>query len=200
MKRFHGAIQIAPAAAIAVLVLGVTGCGGTTLNMHAVRWKDAAVPGSVCGSLQPIVQLHEGQGFAISHRWPPLSIVEFVGGSDPVVYGDLDGDGRDEAAVGVYCSNGGGTADGVLADARVIYTAAARAPSVLGVIRPRAQSHGRPALIQVTQIERGTIKVLETLYGSNDSTCCPTGRAVTTWALRNGKLVPRATTITKAPG
>lgn len=192
-------IRIAPAAAVAVLALGVTGCGGTALNLHTVRWKGAAVPGSVCGSFQPMVQLHGGQGFATSHRWPPESIVEFVGAWDSVVYGDLDGDGKDEAAVGVYCSNGGGTADAVLAYARVIYTEAARGPTVLGVIRPRARSQ-RPALIQVTKIEPGKVTVSETLYGSNDSTCCPSGRAVTTWALRNGKLVPLTTTIIETAG
>jgi hypothetical protein len=200
MGRFRRPIQAAPLAGVVVaLGFGLSACSSPQADLHSVRWKDVAVPGSTCGSFQPRVQLHRGQGFAISHRWPPYSIVEFVGAWDRVVYGDLDGDGNDEAAVGVYCSNGGGTADAVLAYALVIYTANAGTPRVLGVIRPRAQSQ-LPALIRVTRIGRGTIRVSEAFYGSNDGTCCPSGRAVTTWALRNGDLVPVTTTILKSAG
>ena len=194
--------------ALIACALSLSGCGSSELNLHTVRWKDAAVPGSICGAVDPtggtalaFVHLHDGNAYAKSHRWGDYSIIQISGAWDRVVYGDVNGDDKDEAAVGVYCSNGGGTADGILAYARVIYTAAGKTPRVLGVIRPRARSAPGtlPPLVQVTRMDRGKVRVSEAFYGRDDGTCCPSGRATTTWALVKGKLVPRMTKITRPP-
>ena len=195
------------AALASALIL--TGCGSSPLDLRTVRWEDAAVPGSICGTVDPtsgvplsFVQLHNGHAFAKSDRWPAdYPIVEIDGAWDHIVYCDLNGDGKDEAAVGVYCSNGGGTADSILAYARVIFTAHGKTARVVGVIRPlvRSAPDTPTPLLWVTRLERGKVSALEAFYGRHDSTCCPSGRAVTTWALVDGKLVPRTTKITRSP-
>lgn len=122
--------------AVVAFAVVVTGCGSSPLDLHTVDWKEASVPGSICGAVDPTgavplasVQLRNGEAYAKSHRWADYSIVEITGAWDRIVYGDVTGDGRDEASVGVYCSNGGGTAGGILAYARVVYTANQDAPS-----------------------------------------------------------------------
>src|SRR5581483_11553729 len=101
--------------------------------LHVVDWRQATVPGSVCGASAPIHLRNKG-GFSDavvkSNRWPDWPRVEVDAlweGSRPV-YGDLDGDWSDEGALIVDCSNGGGTADGQLAFAAVIYTAERHGP------------------------------------------------------------------------
>ena len=52
------------------------------------------------------------------------------------MFGDLDGDGRDEAALSVVCANGGGTAGGQLAFSAVIFKAVGRSFRVIGIVTP----------------------------------------------------------------
>jgi uncharacterized protein YecT (DUF1311 family) len=178
---------------LAVLTVCLSACGSSgRLDLHTVAWKEATVPGSICGAFAPEVRLHAGHAIVKSTRWPRYRLVEIEDRWDPVVYGDIDGDGHDEAAVGVYCSNGSGTADGALAYARVIYTADGKTARVLAIIRPPVPSaaHSLPPLIQVTHIGRDEVRTVEGFYTAHDSTCCPSGSATTTWRLVGGKLAP----------
>lgn len=122
-------------------------------------------------------------------------------GWNPVVYGDVDGDGEDEAALVVGCNNGGGTAAGFLAYAQVIFTAGKTSPRVVGIITPQQRPNPKalPTLLQVT-IRRGTIVAREAWYGPSDGTCCPSGRSTTTWRSVNGSLSPVTTVVQKKPG
>ena len=117
----------------------------------------------------------------------------------PVVYGDLDQDGTDEAALYVDCNNGSGTAAGVLAYAQIVYTAGARGPVSVGVITPRQHNPREPATLIKVTIRPWQVIAREFWYGPHDGTCCPTGRSTTIWTYALGLLIPGETIVTKRP-
>jgi hypothetical protein len=177
------AIVAAPAAA---------GSASSGIDLHGVHWRSVSVPGRVCG-LHRSVRLRNGKA-RVSRS------VEVNAGWHRVVYGDLDGDGRDEAALSVACTNGGGTADSVRSYVVVVFHAARTSPLAIGILRPRHQApHMLPTLLQVN-IERGRVIGREAFYGSKDGTCCPSGRGRTTWSYRHGAFRIAATRVTKKPG
>jgi hypothetical protein len=187
-----------------VLFLAIGGCDkgrAQSIDLHKVDWTNATVPGSICGAKHPI-RLRDGHAVVRSTRWVRggLSRVTVSSGWDPVVYGDLDGDGNDEAALGVDCNNGGGTASGVLAYARVVFTAGERSPRVVAVVTPhqRPNRHALPTLLQV-RILKGTVIAREFWYGPSDGTCCPSGHSTTVWEYGNGALRPVSTLVVKRP-
>jgi hypothetical protein len=184
-------------------VLAVAGTAVTTatgssalIDLHHVNWKAAMLPGRVCG-VPHAIHLRGGKAFVRSPRWPNLPRIEVAGGWNPVVYGDLDGDGLDEAALGVFCSNGGGTAAGVLAYAQVVYRAGTSSALAVGVLRPHWQpKRALPTLLTVV-LRRGRVIGREAFYGPRDGTCCPSGRARTVWAYRHGTLRFASSRVTR---
>jgi hypothetical protein len=161
------------------------------IDLHHVRWSTAALPGPVCGLSHPI-RLHGGKA-RVSPR------LEVNAAWHPVAFGDLDGDGLDEAAVAVACSNGGGTADSVRAYAQVVFRPGTHSALAIGVLTPRWQpKHELPTLLSVV-LRRDRVIGLEAFYGPSDGTCCPTGRARTVWAYRHRRLHLTTTRETKQP-
>lgn len=186
-----------------VLVLGcallVTGFGASSLDIHKVAWAEVSVPGSVCGARHSI-RLHKGRAVVDSARWPSWPHVSVYAGWNPVVYGNVDGVGQDEAALVVGCSNRGGTAAGYLAYAQVIFTIAGRSLRVIGVVTPQQprQANRLPTLLTV-KIRRGKVIAREAWYGPNDGTCCPSGRTTTVWTYAQGALRAGAPKVTQTP-
>jgi hypothetical protein len=179
-----------------------------SVDLRRVDWANATLPGSVCGATRPI-HLHHHRAVVVSTRWgkrwrslswPAWPRVTVDAGWNPVVYGDLDGDGRDEAALVVGCSNGGGTADGYLAYAQVIFTAEATSPKAIAVLTPQQKQHPNvlPTLLQVT-IRRHAVIAHEAWYGPRDGSCCPSGRSATTWRYAHGALRPVRTVVERKP-
>jgi hypothetical protein len=165
-----------------------------------INWDEATVPGSVCHSPRPI-RLQDGSAEVYSSGFYgiPWEVV-FIG---PTVNGRL-GD-ADATALSVWCTNGGGTADGQLGNDLVIFDVDhPQHPRVLGILSPTqpmaSDVHvpyfdSRPDKVTITK-ER--ITVHELWYGMNDSTCCPTGSATTVWTW-NGRHFSPSTTITRKP-
>jgi hypothetical protein len=168
-------------------------------DAHRVRWREVLLPGSVCGATHPI-RLRHGHAlvsFAPGLWWGPVTV-----DVTPVVFGDLDGDGRDEAVLNVECANTGGMAAGQLRFAAVVYRTGPGRPQLLGVLRARQpldlDGHHVPLVFAET-IRRGAVTVHEFWYGPADATCCSTGRAVTTWRLHNGHMDPTRTVVLCRP-
>jgi hypothetical protein len=171
--------------------------GTGPIDLRAFDWNRAVVPASVCGADHPIA-LHTGYATVRSRRWPAVPRVSVDRGR--VVYGDLSGDGRDDAALQVVCANLGGTAAGQLAFAVVVYAPGSRAPRAVGVLTPLLRSTGTHVPILVpTSIAHDAVTVTEYTYGPHDADCCPTGHATTVWRLEDGKLRPASTRVQRPP-
>ncbi|MGH3400771.1 MAG: hypothetical protein ACRDPO_39425 [Streptosporangiaceae bacterium] len=130
--------------------LGFTTPAGAT-TIRAVDWPDVTVPGSACGADQPI-RLHRGVAFTESEVEPWWPGVGVYGGLE--AHGQLAG--RPAAAVSIVCDNGGGTADGQLGFAAVVYTLKAGLLSVIGVLTPRQPLRlDTPHRAQASQLTQG---------------------------------------------
>jgi len=174
-------------------------------DLHRFHWASATLPGSVCGASRPIV-LRRSRAVVVSHRWrrsagwPSWPRVTVEAGWYPPVYGDLNRDGQDEAALVVGCSNGGGTADSFLAYAQVVFMAGGNAPRAIAVLRPQQPTKpNRPPTLLRVAIRPGEVLAREAWYGRHDGTCCPSGRSVTTWKYIDGTLRPVRTVVEKRP-
>lgn len=162
----------------------------------SVDWDDIEVPGLVCDTSQPI-QLSQGKATiptpaAVNAGTPQVDIFEW----SSVVYGNLYGTGQNVAALDVWCSNTGGTADGQLQDSWVIFADGSGTLRTLAVLTPQQPSVAgfhvpifgtEPGYIE---IQPGQITVKEAWYGPNDATCCPSGQATTVWRVNGGTFTP----------
>jgi hypothetical protein len=168
-------------------------------TLRSVDWADVSVPGSVCGAGKPI-RLHDGTAFTKSAVEPWWPVVEADSWVSPA-YGELVG--REVAVVYIECNNGGGTADGQLGFAAVVYTLKGGVLSVIGVLAPRqplsASIPHVPTLYRVT-IRNSEVITHEAWYGPNAATAGPVELAVTFWKLSHGILVPVQTAIGKSAG
>jgi hypothetical protein len=174
-------------------------------DLHAIDWRKVTLPGGVCGSSRPIRPHKYRYGpEAVIHTdvdllwWNPVVVSSW---SRPV-FGDLDADGRDEAALQVVCANGGGTAAGQLAFSAVIFRAMGRSVRVVGIVTPQQPLDPKTShvpLNHVVAIKPGQVVVSEAWYGQYDGTCCASGEAKTIWMYGHGKLRPTRTTILQKP-
>jgi hypothetical protein len=175
-----------------------------TTDLHSVDWSNVTLPGATCGADEPIRLRHgEAAVYSVGHPWWPAVVVDTGRAVDEhVYYGDLTGDGHDEAALDVVCSNGGGTADGQLAFSSVIFTAVGHSLRVIGIVTPRQPLNPNMPHVPIVgkvKLERGRLISSEYWYGRRDGTCCASGRATTTWSYTDGKLRPARTIVTRRP-
>jgi hypothetical protein len=173
-------------------------------DLRSLDWRTITLPGGACGSSRPLrPRRYEYGPAAIVHPdvdllwWNPVVVYSW---SKPV-FGDLDGDGRDEAALDVDCTNGGGTAGGQLAFSEVVFEAVGSSLRVVGILTPRQplEPGAHVPLSHVVTIERGKVVVSEAWYGPDDGDCCASGRVRTIWTYAAGKLRPTRTTVLRKP-
>ena len=204
-ENWIGGLVSAAALAAVVGVVGVASAQ-RTLPLQAVGWQNETLPGAVCKASSPIrLHNHVAQishtGFGDVNSFGSNPDLVQVSAAYDVTYGQLGGVGP-AAAVDVVCTNNGGTADGQIRFAEVVFSGSAFSARAVGLITPQ-QPHLRtvghvPLLGKVNWVN-GRIVVAEAWYGPNDSTCCASGRARTTWAYRTGKLTALRTVVTKRP-
>lgn len=186
----------------------------SALDLHTVEWTTITAPGEACLTSGQ-VQLHANTAFGGKQFGTALIPDEERGSPEPpgaqsgprydrlnlsvdaITYGDIDDDGQDEALVPLSCSNNGGTASGALLYSMALYSGGNGTLHYLGLITPQQQPADQlPTGLSDPVISHAQIVVDEAWYGPGDGTCCPSGRAVTTWTYSSGQLQPHGTRIT----
>jgi hypothetical protein len=184
--------------------------------IHHVAWTRIDVPGEVCG-VGGNVRLHP-TGFRDSgarSRWGEAKFrsprgYPNAGTSGPrylvladtpsqIAYGDVNGDGADEAALPLACNNNGGTADGAISNRLAVYSMSQRHRlRLMGLLGPRIQyRHRLPTQLFTVAITSGRVVVHEVFWGACDGTADPSGRATSVWTFQDGGLRPSSTTVTR---
>lgn len=181
------------AAGLQGIVRTVTGTDTFTVNvgvhipaadLHRSKLTSVRVPAALCGTSGDFT-LRNGSASGIPSRYGPLD----AGTTGKVVYGDLDGDGHDEAAIDVYCNYSGG--NGVPGQGYVIITGQGGKPAPLGVVTAQRQTPQTfTSAVETIAISHNRIEATEDWYHPDDADCCPSGRAHTTWTYSPGKLTP----------
>jgi len=204
-RRWLGGLGGLGALAVAVIAgAGVASAG--SVRLRAVSWANEKLPGAVCKSRGPIdLRKHLAQiahtGFGDVNSSGADRDLVLVAAAYGVTYGQLSGVGS-AAAVDVLCSNNGGTADGQIRFADVVFGGSASGPHPLGLItpqQPESSNLSHVPLLGKPKWVGGRIVVPEYWYGPSDPTCCASGRATTTWAYSAGKLTVVRTVVTTRP-
>jgi pimeloyl-ACP methyl ester carboxylesterase len=172
------------------------------MDLHRVDWSNVTIPGSLCRSPQDI-KLHNGQAINVpsSFDGPTDNYPQDVYASvDKVAYGDLTGDGRDDAALPVLCANHNSTAAGQTAFGVLIFEGSGGEPQLIATLTGLQPRLGEPPnFIKIEQISHGRITVTETWYGAHDANCCPSGRARDVWRYADGRVSVVSATVTVQP-
>ncbi|GAB2830945.1 hypothetical protein [Lentzea nigeriaca] len=156
-------------------------------NLRSVDWRQATLPAGFCDVRDP-VRLRDGTARATSTLWGSVDVFLDV----DVHFGDVDGDGREEAAISLGCDNGGGTASSQLAFGFAVVRSERGALEVVGEIKPTTMRDDAThvPLLSEPKFEKGVITVRELWYRPSDANCCPSGESLTRWWLRDGTLKP----------
>jgi hypothetical protein len=183
----------------------------TTQSLQSVVWTNVTVPAEVCPGLSQPVMLTSTSGLGapygsatipapVGHQFgTPDDLIEEGG----VFYGTLE-PAENIAALYVWCSNTGGTADGQIQNSLVVYSGVSGQLSVLSTLTPPHLSDGGSHVPYFDEsaggitISTGSITTKEVFYGGQDATCCPSGRATTVWTF-NGHAFSPSTTVQVQP-
>jgi hypothetical protein len=155
---------------------GAENLGVAVSDLHQMDWDTAPLPPRLCG-IPTVTTLRGGLAKTTSDTWGGVTV-----GVTLAAYGDLMGDEGDEAALEVFCDNGGGTAASVLEYGIAVYTGRDGVLTSLGTLAAQVQDADKlPTLVSVEEWRPRSLVVTEEYYRDADSTCCPSGIAETTW-------------------
>ena len=165
----------------------------TTIDPAAIRAVDFlsfTYPAGACDPKDPRGPFVMANGKPLlGEPAPGADVPTFPISVDEVVYGDVTGDGVDEAVVRLVC-NKGGTATWAVAD---VFTPAADAPRRIGVLT--AQTSGPDVNISKIgsiQVVNGAIVVEELVAVGEDPTCCPSQTRLVSWNYKDGQMTTAA--------
>ncbi|GGP85369.1 hypothetical protein GCM10010247_68230 [Streptomyces calvus] len=153
------------------------GPGSAPDDLHDLDWARLAVPGDFCDIPDPIT-FTDGEATAHSDTHGTVHAEHHP---DDVVYGDVVGDSRTEAALLVGCDTGGQTASGRLAWAYVVFSSEEGRLRHVGTVTPQQYIGGQASSFVSVLLDPGQVIAHESWHRRTDATCCPSGSAVTVW-------------------
>ncbi|MDQ0989084.1 hypothetical protein [Streptomyces sp. V3I7] len=179
-----------------------SGPGNKPLDLEVLDWRNATIPGGLCRH-QGSIKLRDGTATDVSSTFdgPEANMPQDVSAfTREVVYGDLTGDGRWEAALPVICANHDSTAAGQQAMGVMVFDGATGQLRLIGTLLSQQPRRGEiPNSLRAEKISHGNISGTEHFYGSADPNCCPSGEAESNWRYAHGKLTPAGSTVRATP-
>jgi hypothetical protein len=169
----------------------------TPADIRAVDFGEVAPPGSACA---------EGL------RFTPPAAIPVAGGRSPVLdigrftrlevdpnvaYGDLDGDGGDEAVVHVVCTYGANGAEDTVhvwtqtRAGRTVHVASLTEP-------PRSVTGPLPPAVADVAVDGRRVEVTWTHYTAGDPNCCPSRLTTVSYELDGDRLDRVGRAVTRA--
>lgn len=171
---------------------GPEAVGTAPADLRDVDWANTPASGEFCG-VKGLVRFDaQGEARATSTVWGPVRVRQ----GTEVLYGDTDGDNRDEAVVYVGCDDNGRTQNAQIAAGYVVYGHAGKNLVVIDSITPQQKSASYLTALAGAEFAPGRITVHEKWYRTGDSHCCPTGDATTVWTREGNRLIPGEPRIT----
>lgn len=166
--------------------------GPAPADLHDVDWTNTPIPGEFC-AVPGLVRFDaKREARANSKKWGPARLV--LGKN--VIYGDIDTDNRDEAAVYVGCGDDRGGNEQFTA-AYLVFTHAGDGLAVLGSVTPQQNPPGPyPTALAELDFAPGRIVAHEKWWRTTDAHCCPSGNATTIWTRERNRLTPGDPRIT----
>jgi hypothetical protein len=177
--------RVAEAAPVPVETL-VASNGPAPTDIRSVDFDEVAPPGSACVQglrFAPPARIPVDNG-----RSPVLDLGRLtrVEVDSDVAYGDLTGDGDDEAVVHVVCAFGANGAEDTvhvwrLSGRRVVHVASLREP-------PASITGPLPPSVSDVAVDGDAVEVTWTHYAADDPNCCPSEQTVITYQLDGATL------------
>lgn len=163
-------------ALLLVTLVLAAGCGSQAAPLTEESLKNAEYQGIYPEAVELTDGQYEGEPFVEGGASrPTLSFTE------PYAFGDLDGDGVDDAAV-LLVENSGGSGSFVYL-AAVLNRDGQPENVATTLLGDRAQ-------VEELTIESGQIGVKMLTHGPDDPMCCPSQESQQTYTLEGGQLVP----------
>jgi len=166
--------------------------------IRAIDFADVSQPGSACSEglrVAPPKRIAVDRGSSALLDLGRLTRLEV---DDKVAYGDLDGDGADEAVVHAVCTFGANGAEDTLA----VWAMEDGDPVVVDTLaEPSTRLTGPfPPAVKKVAVADDEVAVTWTHYAADDPNCCPSQQTVLRYQLDDGSLrqVGRAATTTVA--
>jgi hypothetical protein len=174
------------------------GAADAPADIHDVDFGEVAPPGSACAEglrFTPPAAIPVAQG-----RSPVLDIgrVTRLEVDPQVAYGDLDGDGDDEAVVHVVCTYGANGAQDTVhmwtqRRGRTVHVASLTEP-------PRSIAGALPPAVSGVAVDGEHVEVTWTRYAADDPNCCPSQLTTVTYELDGDALDRVGRPVTRAAG
>jgi hypothetical protein len=169
----HGYILIALSL---VSMVFAAGCTSQSEPLTEESLKNAAYKGIYPEALVLTAGRYEGEPFVEGGASrPQVTLIE------PYAFGDLNGDGMDDAAV-LLVENSGGSGSFVYL-AAVLNQDGKPVNKATRLLGDRVQ-------IQALRIESGQIRVETLTHAPNDPLCCPSQESISTFNLEESELAP----------
>lgn len=180
---------------------GLFGSLGDVVGPDSIRLLDFAEvdqAGRICsegvdGTVPDTIRVSEGtSGLLDEERFARVLV------DNNVVYGDIDGDGQDEAVVHTVCAYGANGA----ADTIEVWDFEAGTPTPVASVGepPLAVTGDLPPAVKSIVVEGEELVVTWTSYSETDPNCCPSLQTVMRYALDGTNLTANGEPVTTPAG
>lgn len=161
------------------------------LNFSEIDQSGGTCDDAITGTVPRTIRVSEGESNVIDEDF--FTQLEVDG---DVVYGDLNGDGLDEAVVHTVCEYGANGAQDTI-QVWGLETGSAEVRASVGEPPESVSGPLPPAVKDVAVDDDGTLAVTWTHYDADDPNCCPSQETTVRYLVTGSKVTPVGDPVTR---